>query len=1162
MKRLSLRLSALLSALLLLFALLPAPARAAEEVRISTAEELLALAESCALDAWSVGRTVRLTADLDLTGTGFTPIPSFSGRFEGGGHVIRGLELTAPGSVQGFFRYLEADACVSGLHLEGTVAPSGSRVSVGGLAGRSAGRVVACSFTGTVAGSVNVGGLVGENLSGASVEDCTFSGEVTGQTRCGGLVGTNRGTVRGCTNEGAVNLCPADAASLNELAGAGLDGALGLLSGSAESLAGSLSGVRTDAGGVAGASSGGIFYCVNRGGVGYPHTGYNVGGIAGRQSGQVRGCTNEGRVCGRKDVGGIVGQAEPAILITLRAEDGVSLRQELARLSELADRAIAEAGSGSALLSGDLSAIGAQADLARQSGAALVRAGEELLRDNLEQINSLTGQLSAAAAALPAGFEALSGAAGALDRSAAALGEAFTALRDAVGETDPAWTGFSGAFADFSGTEAALAASLEDARSAMQLLESAAAARDEAAAAEALSALADAAAASAASVLRIRELLRQLAGLLAERGELEALRQPLSETAEELEKLAGSLSAAKEAALTMLTQLRFDPALFFASLREFSNSLNELAAAGAAVRGGLDGLGAAFREAGAAAGELGGAMEALADFSDALGEAFSALPAAFSAFSGAAEALGEAPALSLGSDAARAAQESLFAALSGVSAGLSALNRNAAELSQTLAEDLSGVSRQLTAVFTLLLDAVEEAREEAETLDLTELLQDTSDEDVQGATAGKLSACVNLGPVEGDRSVGGVAGSMAIELELDPEDDSPLQLRTGASYQTKAILLNCVNRGAVSGKKDCVGGLCGRMELGTVQASESYGDVTSTDGDLAGGVAGLAEGRIRGCFVRCAVSGGSRVGGVAGSGSVIRSCVALVRLHGDGEYLGAVAGEADVRAGGVTDNVYLDLGVAAVDSISYAGLAEGVSYETLAAREDLPAGFLSFTLTLRAEGETVAELPFSFGEDLGALALPPVPEKAGCYGRWPVLSAEDAVSDLTAEAVYAPFITFLPSRGVTAGGIALAFAEGRYTDAAVLTVEEPDVAAPAPAEGAQGWRVVDYALTGEAAELPLTLRLRCEELPDRVLLRVGEDWEELSAAPRGSYLCLTVPEAAGRLLLVRDKEPLPLPLSLLLPAGGAALLLLIVLLVLIRRRRKRAAERSEAKADG
>ena len=87
-------LSFLLAAVLL--ASLAAPAALAAEggdtVFVRTAEDLVQLAENCTLDSWSQGRIVRLEADIDLSGTDFTPIPTFGGTFEGQGHTISGLD--------------------------------------------------------------------------------------------------------------------------------------------------------------------------------------------------------------------------------------------------------------------------------------------------------------------------------------------------------------------------------------------------------------------------------------------------------------------------------------------------------------------------------------------------------------------------------------------------------------------------------------------------------------------------------------------------------------------------------------------------------------------------------------------------------------------------------------------------------------------------------------------------------------------------------------------------------------------------------------------------------------------------------------------------------------------------------------------------------------
>ena len=87
--------SALLMAVTLLFTLAAPAALAAEStVTIKTAEDLAELSRNCTLDTWSQGKTVILENDLDLHGVDFTPIPTFSGTFQGNGH-----QRQRPGSV-------------------------------------------------------------------------------------------------------------------------------------------------------------------------------------------------------------------------------------------------------------------------------------------------------------------------------------------------------------------------------------------------------------------------------------------------------------------------------------------------------------------------------------------------------------------------------------------------------------------------------------------------------------------------------------------------------------------------------------------------------------------------------------------------------------------------------------------------------------------------------------------------------------------------------------------------------------------------------------------------------------------------------------------------------------------------------------------------------
>ena len=62
-----------------------------------------------------------------------------------------------------------------------------------------------------------------------------------------------------------------------------------------------------------------------------------MGGIVGRTDGLVSGCVNQGHVLGRKDVGGIAGQAEPYRELDLSKDTIKRLRSELDVLRGLVD---------------------------------------------------------------------------------------------------------------------------------------------------------------------------------------------------------------------------------------------------------------------------------------------------------------------------------------------------------------------------------------------------------------------------------------------------------------------------------------------------------------------------------------------------------------------------------------------------------------------------------------------------------------------------------------------------------------------------------------------------------------------------------------------------------------------------------------------------------
>mgnify|MGYP002511796738 FL=1 len=270
-------------------------------IEITNEDGFLEFAENCKYDSYSLGRTVTLTADLDLTGLDFEGVAYFNGTFEGNGHIITGFALEPKGSDYGFFRYIGESGTVRDLKLTGSMKPSGTQENIGGLVGVNYGTAENVSFEGSVNGQNFVGAIAGRNAGSGKLISCTSDAIVLGTNCTGGIVGLNQGLVDGCRSQSSVNI---------EELGPTLD--LGGVDLSSLNLTQNVV-TRNDMGGIAGSSSGIIMDCDNQGTIGFAHTGYNVGGIAGSQSGMILTSTNEGKIYGRKDVGGIVGQAEPYV---------------------------------------------------------------------------------------------------------------------------------------------------------------------------------------------------------------------------------------------------------------------------------------------------------------------------------------------------------------------------------------------------------------------------------------------------------------------------------------------------------------------------------------------------------------------------------------------------------------------------------------------------------------------------------------------------------------------------------------------------------------------------------------------------------------------------------------------------------------------------------
>lgn len=851
---------------------------AVTELTISTAEEFLSFAERCRLDSYSRDLVVYLEADIDLQGSGFAPIPIFSGTFEGGDHKITGVQLTEDGSVQGLFRYLTQTAVVRDLVVRGEVNPQGSRSAVGGIAGSNAGTVENCIFSGTVSGSDSVGGLVGINTVTGILDNCLAKGSVQGDHFAGGLAGENYGVIRSCTNAAEVNTtAQQNSVDISDITMDTLTNSEAV-------------NTVTDIGGIAGTNGGVIRSCTNRGNVGYRQMGYNIGGIAGSQTGYIADSHNYAAVSGRKEVGGIVGQMEPVTQINYSEDTLQTLQQQMNTLSALTNRASANAQGGAADITGQL------ADLESQIGSAA---------DALEQL------------------------------------------------------------------------------------------------------------------------------------------VPDAESPE--------------------------------------------------------------------------------------------LPDA----------------------------DSLLAAQNALSSAMSAMNSTMNQIASTTQSTAANLSKDMQAVAGQMSEMSQTINEASENLGGS--IADVSDADMPEDITGKVTGCTNYGPVLADLNVGGIAGAMSLENDLDPEADLQISGDSSLNFDTqlRAVVRDCKNHGAVTAHKQQAGGIVGWQSLGLVRDCVNSGKLDAQDADYVGGVVGRSSGYIRGCSAKCEITGGTYVGGIAGSAGVVSDCGSMVRVIGS-EKMGAVLGAAQdsntEEEEPIRSNYYLsvDADLGGIDGISYSALAEPLAREEFLALKGLPGMFRSVTVRFLLDDGTEKAVSLETGGTLAVQDIPAVPERAGYVGQWAGLEEAELTDisfDMTFIAEYTANSTTIQSEQVREDGLPVLLAQGDFLTGQTVAVQALNVMAqPLPEDSGTLIDAWSFQLpSGEAADLlryHLPQGYAAEDV-QLMVYRSATGWEAVEFTANGSYLVFSAGEDGQALCLLERPE------SYLFETvtAGAAVLVLAAAALLYRRgvsRRKKA----------
>ena len=1060
-----------------------------EEIYIETADDFLEFVNNCKIDVWSANKKVILRKDISLVGKSFEPIATFAGIFDGGGHTISELNLSQGMSYIGLFSRVAPTGVIRNLNVTGSVIPSGDQIAVGGIAGENSGSIVDCSFKGVVAGNDYTGGICGINSLEGSLFGCRTEGYIRGKHATGGIVGQNIGLIRRCTNVAQVNTTNEDTQVTLENIGVlgtlqNVSKVVGILTGKSEdSETANTSATISDTGGIAGLSIGVITRCVNNAAVGYEHVGYNIGGIAGRQSGYILSCINNGKILGRKDAGGIVGQAEPYVQVDLSADVAYQLEQAIDDLHGKVTVTLRDAKNQSGIISNRVALI-------QQYTAGAINDLRYLSSGTVDFANGVAGATTEAFSRVDYVIKESAKQDGMVDQLTYAAGNVKASTKD-----------MKEAVQDLNLDNYLNDVERAQYQEAKDTLESAATQYAELFeksynafyneyVAERYNNLV------LASYPGCADLVYELEdGTYADTDTMQRAETDLKASTPQGTTLPGTWKHSTDGKLFPDSENSDDVELNSKAADNASENADEYARKNYTSPSGATGKDAFYADlanSGAVITSITYShMGEMADYTRE--DAISALDNLDSASAHLEEAGKDAKAI-LGNIASRdnivfpqlsseyrQRTSSLSDNLQGMNDNFGLLNGEANNATGVLIDDLQAMADQFNKIMQLYSDALDGALE----MDYTQAFEDVSLADAAITTDATVDSCMNYGTVEADINSAGIAGTMAIEYEYDLESDITgiKSSKLNTSYITKCVLRDDRNYGTVVGEKNYVGGVCGLQEMGTIIYSGNFANVSSSSGEYVGGVAGSSLSYVVSSYSKGIMSGTKYVGGICGDGMHIRDSFSLVSIDDVDNWCGAIAGHVDSN-GVVRNNYFVSDKLAGIDRISYVEKAEPVSYEqaltaglfdemdqsesqnaeeekstdtkeagnlvsvsTVSQEQDIPTDFNMLTVTFMVEDEDledgkqqVAIEKRKYGESFDHTTYPEVDNKPGFYVHWDTNSVENITTDKVITATYKRYLTTL-SEDTSNDGVYQSelLVDGAFKEDDTLSVTRSDV---------------------------------------------------------------------------------------------------------------------------
>lgn len=1169
-----------------------------EEIEISTAEDLCALAKNCSLDTWSRNKYVILKNDISLYESDFLTIPTFGGVFDGQNHTISHYYMSSGQNQIGLFADVQKQGLIKNLNVSARIMPSGSKAIIGGIAGDNSGIIMGCSFKGIIEARDYVGGIAGINRLEGIISDCKSEGVILGVHFTGGIAGENMGNIIRCTNKSEVNTTEQETSmSLEDI---DIDSYLQLFSlkrDSADTDSTSKTDDIVDVGGIAGLSIGVIEYCTNDGPVGYEKIGYNVGGIVGRQSGYVYSCNNKGEVLGRKDVGGIVGQAEPYVTIDFTQDIVYQLSENIGKLHDIIAVTLNDVDGSSDTISNRLAVIqqftnGALADtdyLASSSvdwvdgmvGSAneVIGRADYIINETAKQ-GGIIDQAKAAAGNMSTAGTQIANALGALDvyqymtpeqqleyqnyQNALAdinreyteyLANATVAYRNFYlddirhyndGSVHPVgYTQKDGTTTNYWGTagvipnEQDLAPKKSGSTTSIDYV-------------SVISNPLTKADNIYLNYKDVEEWVHIVGGTEAafpasESGEQRdldiKLQNTLNDCASDISKdandYASSLYSRNHGSL-----YKEDVADYSLKMAGILNSDN--------VRGQMTDDTKAYVDS-----TIGYVENARDDLTSAANSSKDVLNNLIGR--------GSVTLPSLGEDY-KAHTTSLNNNLQGMSDNFGYLNQEMSSSTDTLVTDLSAVNDQFNVIMMLYTDAIDGVLDN----DYSNTIEDNSLEVAEVCTDATIDSCRNSAKVSGALDVSGIAGTMAIEYDYDLESDVTgiKDATLNTTYLTKCVLRDNTNSGLIIAEKSYVAGICGLQEMGTIYRCGNYEKITSASGGYVGGIAGSSLSDIVSSYSKCILEGKTYVGGIAGKINNASSNYSWVNIPDAEDYYGAIAGDV-TSEGRIRDNFFLSSELAGVNRISYSRKAEPISYDVLSNEELIPQAFKDVRIVFLLEDEDVedtcilGEEYIQYGEKLNPAKYPIISPKDGYYTVWDA-NDENVYVDMEIIASYERNTTTLASDMLRDSKQSALLVDGRFLSGDKLNAYLDRVASDQMDNMLEYWNIEipdDGSSTHQIRySLPDTVDIKKENMG--IYYLANGEWTRVAEVnTMGKYYTFDVPGNIVNLQIVNETKGLDRKIIVIIASAIGALVVLSSSIILFKKFGKKTKKKNRKKSE-